>query len=59
MNDHALVDLVNIDQVVDIRLTDIFSAAAKGKEVNQSKIEDCQSQSGEREAKGKGIGQAE
>ena len=59
LNDHALVGTVNINQVVDIRPADIFAAAAKGKEIDQGKIEDRQPQGGEGKAERESVGQAE
>ena len=59
LDDHALVDLINIDQVVNLRPADIFAAPAQGKEVDQGKIGHRQPQRGEGEAEIKLVRQTE
>ena len=59
LKDHSFVSPVNIEQVVDLGLADVSAAAAKGKKVDQDKIEDRQPQSGEGKAEREGVGQAE
>ena len=59
LDDHALVEPVGVDQVVDFSLADIPAAPAQGKEVDQGEADCRQPQGGEGEAEREGVGQLE